>query len=129
MGTQYLMDTNVVIEFLGGKLPHNSNGFLQNIIESNFHHLSVINQIELLGYNGPPSEMKTLEDFIQISIVLPLSETIALNTIKLRKAYNIKLPDAIIAATALTYQLTLITRNTSDFNKIKDLICIDAHNF
>jgi len=40
-------------------------------------------------------------------------------TIEIRRAYNLKIPDAVIAATALTYQFTLVTRNTKDFTRIK----------
>ncbi|WP_425571141.1 PIN domain-containing protein [Olivibacter ginsenosidimutans] len=42
-------------------------------------------------------------------------------TIKIRRRYSIKLPDAIIAATAISHKLTLITRNTKDFSAIKGL--------
>ncbi|HAL83190.1 MAG TPA: hypothetical protein DCO83_13965 [Mucilaginibacter sp.] len=48
-------------------------------------------------------------------------------TIELRKKYKIKLPDALIAATALHYRLILITRNISDFNKIAGLKIINPH--
>lgn len=127
MGAQYLMDTNVVIEFLGGTIPNSGSTWLQNIIDQNLSYVSVINQIELLGFNGSPSEMQTLEDFINITNVLPLSDVVVRKTIDLRKSYKIKLPDAIIAATTLTFNLTLITRNTSDFSKIVGLTCVDAH--
>ncbi len=60
MGTKYLIDTNAVIEFLGGKLPRAKSSWLENLIDQNLHHLSVINQIELLGYNGSSSEMQIL---------------------------------------------------------------------
>ena len=42
-------------------------------------------------------------------------------TIELCKQNKIKLPDAIIAATALTEGFTLVTRNTGDFKKIPKL--------
>ena len=42
-------------------------------------------------------------------------------TISLRKSRKIKLGDAIIAATALVYSLTLVTRNVDDFKKIVSL--------
>lgn len=48
-------------------------------------------------------------------------------TIEIRKKYKIKLPDAIIAGTALTYSLTLVTRNTKDFDKIEGLSVINPH--
>ena len=127
MGTQYLIDTNAVIEFLGNTLPVSGSTWLQSIIDQNLYHLSVINQIELLGFNGSPAEMQTLEDFVMASNVLPLSYVIVQRTIALRRANKIKLPDAIIAATALSYKLTIVTHNVSDFGKIPDLICVDAH--
>jgi predicted nucleic acid-binding protein len=49
-------------------------------------------------------------------------------TAELRKTYRIKLPDAIIAATSLVYDLTLITSNTKDFKNIKDLQILDPEN-
>ncbi len=127
MGAQYLIDTNAVIEFLGGSLPSSGSIWLQNLVGQNLTYLSVINQIELLGFNGSPTEMQTIKDFINVSNLIPLSDTVVQQTIDLRKSYKIKLPDAIIAATALVYNLTLITRNTSDFGKIAGLVLMDAH--
>ena len=128
MGAQYLIDTNAVIELLGGTLPSSGSQWLQNIINQNDHCLSVINQIELLGFNGSPAEMAILNSFIQISAILPLNDTIAQETIRLRKAYRIKLPDAIIAATALVHNCILVTNNISDFQTISGLVCDNAHN-
>ncbi len=127
MGTKYLIDTNAVIEFLGGHLPTSGSVWLQSIIDKDLYYLSVINQIELLGYNGSPAEMQTLQDFVNASDVLLLSDLIVQTTISLRKSHKIKLPDAIIAATALTYNLTIITRNTADFAKISGISCVNAH--
>ena len=112
---------------LGARLPTSGSNWLQSIIDQNRHHLSVINKIELLGFNGSPTEMQTLKDFIEVTNVLPLSDAVVQKTINLRKNYKIKLPDAIIAATALTYNLILITRNLSDFQNIEGLVCVDAH--
>jgi hypothetical protein len=49
-----------------------------------------------------------------------LSSEIIDRTIKLRRNYKIKLPDAIIAATALNNDFVLVTRNEQDFNNIKN---------
>ena len=123
-----MIDTNAVIQLLGGNLPSSGSQWLQNIINQNDHCLSVINQIELLGFNGSPAEMAILNSFIQISAILPLNDTIAQETIRLRKAYRIKLPDAIIAATALVHNCILVTNNISDFQTISGLVCDNAHN-
>lgn len=56
---------------------------------------------------------------------MELEQSIKIKTAEIRKAYRIKLPDAIIAATALIYNLTLLTRNTIDFNGIKGLKIIN----
>lgn len=128
MGTQYLIDTNAVIEFLGGTLPASGSSSLENIIDLNIHHLSIINQIELLGFNGSPTEMKTLEEFIDVTSVLPLTDNVVQKTIQLRKVHKINLPDAIIAATALSYDLTLITRNIKDFQNVAGLVCLDSYH-
>ena len=129
MGTQYLMDTNVVIEFLGGTLPDSSNSWLQDVIEQDLQYLSVINQMELLGFNAPAQEMQTLNDFIDCSKILPLDTPVVNQTILLRKNLKIKLPDAIIAATALIYNLTLLSRNIKDFKNIDGLNVLNPAEF
>ncbi len=47
------------------------------------------------------------------------------NTIALRKRLKIRIPDAIIAATALSEKLILVTRNSQDFTGIPELIIIN----
>ena len=88
--------------------------------------ISVITKIELLGFNAATIEEQTItEIFIDASLIFNLDEAVINQTIELRKQHRIKLPDAIIAATAIAYDLTLITRNTGDFDKIAALKCID----
>jgi predicted nucleic acid-binding protein len=60
--------------------------------------------------------------------VLNINEDIIEKTIEIRKTYKTKLPDAIIAATALVYGMTLITRNTKDFDKIDRLELINPYD-
>lgn len=62
-----------------------------------------------------------LEDFVINTNIYELLEDIIEETIRLRKQIKIKIPDAIIAATALTNNMTLITRNTNDFTGIVNL--------
>ncbi len=61
------------------------------------------------------------------SIVLDLTKEVVDTCIQLRKNNKIKLPDAIIAATALVNNLVLISRNIADFKNIKDLQVLDPH--
>ena len=72
--------------------------------------------------------MVQIKEFIGLAKVLALDETVAEKTILLRHEFRkLQLGDAIIAATALVHNLTLITRNTSDFKNIKGLPILNAH--
>lgn len=73
-------------------------------------------------------DLLLLNSFICDATVIELEQAIKIKTAELRKAHKIKLPDAIIAATALVHNLTLITRNTTDFNNIKNFKTINPHN-
>jgi predicted nucleic acid-binding protein len=126
MGT-HLMDSNAVIEFLGGVIPTSGSQWLQNLIDNEVHCLSIINRIELLSYKGTSSDMHVLTDFIDASNVLLLTEPIVLKTIEIRQQTKIKLPDAIIAATALVHQLCLVSRNTDDFKNVWGLSIVNPH--
>ena len=87
----------------------------------------MINRIELLGFKGlNERESDALGSFIFNSIVFDLEEDIILETILIRKMYSIKLPDAIIAATCLVNNCTLITNNIKDFDKITGFQLIKA---
>jgi predicted nucleic acid-binding protein len=120
MGKGYLIDSNVVIGYLDNKLT--SHGMrLMNTIIDDIPNISVITKIEVLRFNASIDVYKVLEDFIGESAIFDLNDIIVDNTISICKSHKIKLPDAIIAATALVYNLTLITRNISDFKNINGL--------
>jgi predicted nucleic acid-binding protein len=124
---QYLMDTNVVIDYLGNKLPASGMNFMNDIIDA-VPHISVITKIEVLGFNAPEHHYTILSDFINDAIVFDLSNNVVEASIVIRKKYKTKLPDAIIAATALVYDLIVISRNISDFKNIDGLKVIDPHS-
>ena len=70
-------------------------------------------------------DIQLLHRFIGDVTIIELEPEIKIMTAELRKKHRIKLPDAIIAATAIAYSLTLVTRNTDDFRNIPDLNIID----
>lgn len=122
----YLIDTNSVIDYLGKKLPTGGMAFMDNVIDA-VPYVSVVTKIEVLGYNAPQEHYKLLTDFMDDATVLDLSPLVVDSSIDIRKKHKTKLPDAIIAATALVYDLTLITRNTFDFKNIQGIQLIDPH--
>ncbi len=124
MGTKFLMDTNAVSDYFVAKLPSSGLVFMDTLVDAG-PNLSVMSRIELVGYNAPIA--RTFRDFVGIAHVYDLTEDIILRTIALRKSRRIKVPDAIIAATALVHDLTLITHNLSDFEGIPGLKLVDAH--
>lgn len=121
----YLLDTNTIIYYLQAALPEKAMQQLHTIVDEQ-PLISVITKIELLGFNAAGIEEQTITGtFINAAILFNLDDAVINQTIALRKQHRIKLPDAIIAATAIVYNLTLITRNTNDFDKIQDFKCID----
>lgn len=117
MGKGYLIDSNVVIGYLDNKIPGTGMQFLNNVVD-NIPIISVITKIEVLRFNAPESAYNILTDFTESSIICELDGDVVKQTIKLCKESRIKLPDAIIAATALVNELVVITRNTDDFKNI-----------
>jgi predicted nucleic acid-binding protein len=84
--------------------------------------ISVITKIEALGFSFKNNaEHELLLAICNELKVIPLSDLVAEETIKLRQNYRIKLPDAIIYATALVEKVPLLTNN------IKDFISIDGN--
>jgi len=121
MGRKVLVDTNICIGYIGGDFPKQILDDLDTIIESEYH-LSIINKIELLGFQHLTlHEEKQFRLLIENAVMHHIDEAIVEKTIEIRKNYRIKIPDAIIAATCLTFNLSLITLNISDFEKIEGL--------
>lgn len=128
MGTK-LIDSNGIIEFVGKKLPPSAIQEITAWIDSDEMTTSIINQIEVLSYSAmTPEEEQDFNEFFGRIAILPLSEDIAIDTYQLRRKVKMKLPDAIIAATALYYGLTLVTRNTDDFKNLAGLSVVSPHD-
>jgi predicted nucleic acid-binding protein len=109
-----LVDTNIVIYFLEGRPQVNLYQF------SNFH-ISVITEIELLGVKVIEGiSMRDRKNFINHCITLPFDDDIKETTIEIKQNTRIQTPDAIIAATAMKYQLPFITADKG-FNRIEGL--------
>jgi predicted nucleic acid-binding protein len=126
MGQGFLMDTNAVIDYCGGKLPDAAMQKMHGITDSGFN-ISAVVKIEVLGFKGPPADMQKLESLLSLADLHYIDDAVIQKTIALRKTMKMKLGDAIIAATALVLGLTLLSRNLSDFKNIEGLTVIDPH--
>lgn len=123
----YLLDSNTVIDYLEGKMSQHSLEKMDNIIDQR-GRISVITQIEILGWFGATDvQLTLLNEFVADAIVLHLTPELINRTIILRQQHKIKLPDAIIAATAVDYGFTLLSRNLADFKNIVGLKTVNPH--
>lgn len=82
--------------------------------------------METLGYAfSDENEKKAIETLLSVLFRLPIDEKVILKVISIRQTRKMKLPDAIIAATALIHDCMLITRNISDFSGLPGLVFLD----
>jgi predicted nucleic acid-binding protein len=70
-----------------------------------------------------------MESFIALADVIEINKNVINQTVLIRKTHQIKLPDAIIAATAIIYDLILVSHNNKDFKNIKKLHIVDPYKF
>ncbi len=117
---KYLFDSNILIYHLNGQLNQRGTDLLSEGL-SGAGAYSIISKIELLGFNQSESDDRQARLFLSSLQELELTSAIAEQTIQIRKARKLKLPDAVISATAIVNNLTIITRNTSDFDQILGL--------
>jgi predicted nucleic acid-binding protein len=121
----YLIDSNAIIDYIGENFSPQTEAWIDTLVDAQMA-ASTINKMEVLGFNFPNSDDSIpFEDFFKTVTILPLFDEIETKTIEIRRKMKIKLPDAIIAATALVHDLTLISRNLKDFNRIDNLVVID----
>jgi len=117
MGKSFLIDTNVIIDFSEGRFTNSARVFVSEVINKN-PTISAITQIELLGFSIVPMQ---IVGFVKYANISNINNLVVNKTIEIRKKHKIKLPDAIIAATALVNNQILLTRNIDDFKNIENL--------
>ena len=117
----FLYDTNIFIYYLAGDETV-SELFSDIFLNNNYVVTSPIVRIELLSFSGlSDEEVNVIEDLLSQFNSVPISRKIENQTIALKRKYKIKLPDAVIAATALCQRAVLLTRNLRDFQSIAEL--------
>jgi len=108
--TSEVLDSTIVIDHLNGIA-----AAMAAIEASDAPAISVVTWIEVVaGLRDPASERRGRELLSTFSVI-PLSEAVAEETARIRRERHLKLPDAIIWATARHHGLVLVTRNTRDF--------------
>jgi hypothetical protein len=125
MEQRYLTDTSAVIKFLNNSFEPHVQQWM-SIYLSTESNISIITQIELLSWAVPnKNDQAILNSFISTSNLIGVSQEIVEKCAAIRKNYRLKLPDALISATALVHNLTLVADNDKDFALISELTLIN----
>ena len=110
-GNRLLLDTNILIYLSKQELKLEDFASEDDVL-----YISVITLMEAKGYPFSNKKEEILIDSLCENLIKAhLSDDVIETVIGLQKKYKIKLPDAIILATAIENNLKLITRNTKDF--------------
>jgi len=113
----YLLDTNILIYYFNGNMESPIKNKVTRLIGNSFQ-MSVISKMEFLGFPFSLQEQQKAAQFIEYATIKTLTDEIVQRVIDIRQEKRIKLPDAIIAATAMQYADILVTRNTKDFKSL-----------
>ncbi len=116
-----LIDSNIIIYAAKPKHPE-----LRSFIATHTPTVSAVSYVEVLGcHKLSEQEQKYFEDFFAASFVSAISGDLSTRAVELRQLRKMTLGDALIAGTALAHRLTLVTRNTKDFEWIDNLTLLN----
>lgn len=114
-GSNLFVDTNVLIYLL------DKDEALLSILDHKSISISFISELELLSFrNYSFSEKKKLDELLNECIVIDINQEIKNFSVQHRLKNKLKLPDAIIAATAQYLSIPLLTAD-QDFKKVKEI--------
>ena len=109
--SRILVDSDVLVDHL--------RGHRRLAAGSNELHVSAVTRAEL--FSGRASEERRIRRLLEAMTDIPVDAAIAERAGRLRRGGVRRLPDALIAATALEHRLSLVTRNIRDFEGIRGL--------
>jgi len=114
-----LLDTNILIDFLAGVEP--ARELLDRHRDA---AVSLVTWIEVLVGARDGSDAALLRGFLRGFEVLPIDGAVAEMAVELRREHRVRLPDAIVWATARVHGRVLVTRNERDFPAGSDGVLI-----
>ena len=113
-GNKLIVDTNIVLYFLKG------NPGIIRFIADYFIGISFITELELLSLSTiSPDDEQTIQSFLNHTRIIDINSDIKAKTIGVRRQSKLKLPDAIIAATAISIDVPLLTADQA-FSRVDD---------
>jgi predicted nucleic acid-binding protein len=119
-GTEYLLDTNFILGMLKST-PAVTEVLKTNPLLANQCAYSAVTRMELLGFPGiTPDEETVIRSALEKLTYLPIDHAVEDMAIQLRRSRRVKLPDALIAATALCHDLQLLSMDLGLLSVIRD---------
>lgn len=118
------LDTNILIAYLNNE-PRVVKTLSDWKSSGRILFISSISRAEILALPKlSPNETEKIRNFLNSFLSIPFDDSVAENAALLKRIYRLKLPDAGIAATALTRNLPLVTRDRR-FRKIREITVIE----
>lgn len=109
-GVKALFDTNILIDYLAGKREAE-----RELARHRERLISAVTWMEVLAGVRSDAEEDVIEMFLRDFTLVELSRPIAREAVAIRRRHRMRLPDAIIWASARHESALLVTRNTKDF--------------
>jgi len=117
----HTLDTNAIIYYFKDD-PKVVSVLRHALVQNTPLYISTITEVELFGFPDlSPQESQTIDKLLKTIAIIPLDSRIARTAGLIRRAYQVKTADSVIAATALFTASTLLTRNVRDFKQIPNL--------
>lgn len=114
-GNKLFVDTNIFLYLLDG------DDTVADVLSGNQVYISFITELELLSFHELSfSDEVRIKQLIKDVTVIDINNEIKQNAIEIRKEYQIKLPDAIILASAKFLDITFFTAD-KQLNKVKNI--------
>ncbi|HLR77184.1 MAG TPA: type II toxin-antitoxin system VapC family toxin [Balneolaceae bacterium] len=118
-----LVDTDVLIDFSRGV--EQSREQLRELEKNRVLAISVVTQLELMVGCENNRAFKSLQKFLDSFNILHLNSSISKQAVELfeeyRLSHGVLIPDMLIASTALTLEIALMSKNRKDFRFIDKL--------
>jgi predicted nucleic acid-binding protein len=115
-GKEILVDTNIILYLLDG------SDELEKFLQGKDLYISFITELELLGYKDiTQKQERQIVDILSDCSIISMSNLVKERYVEIKKKYKLKLPDAIIAASAIAFDMPLITSD-KQFKTVNELV-------
>nr|WP_294946571.1 type II toxin-antitoxin system VapC family toxin [uncultured Mucilaginibacter sp.] len=122
-GKEILVDTNIILHLFDGSEE------LANFLQGKDIYVSFITELELLGYKSiTQKEEEQIVELLDDCSIISMSSLVKEKYIEIKRKYNLKLPDAVIIASAIAFDMPFITADTDSKNITELKLITYQHN-